>query len=92
MESFTIDEGDGLRRVEACQSPVWDTCLALIALHDAGVPGDDEAVQRGAEWLLDEQILGRGDWAVRRPGSSPAAGRSSSRTSTTPTSTTPPRS
>jgi squalene-hopene/tetraprenyl-beta-curcumene cyclase len=67
MESFTIDEGDGIRRVEACQSPVWDTCLSLIALHDAGVPDDDDAVQRAAEWLLDEQILGRGDWAVRRP-------------------------
>jgi squalene-hopene/tetraprenyl-beta-curcumene cyclase len=67
MESFTIDTGDGVRRVEACQSPVWDTCLSLIALHDAGVPDDDEAVQRAAAWLLDEQILGRGDWAVRRP-------------------------
>jgi len=69
MESFTIDDGDNppaLRRVEACQSPVWDTCLALIALHDAGVPDDDEAVLRGAEWLAAEQILGRGDWAVRR--------------------------
>src|ERR1700733_1052243 len=71
MESFTIDEGDGLRRVEACQSPVWDTCLALIALHEASVPDDDEAVQRGARWLADEQILGRGDWAVRRPGLEP---------------------
>jgi squalene-hopene/tetraprenyl-beta-curcumene cyclase len=67
MESFTIDADDEPRRVEACQSPVWDTCLALIALHDAGVPDDDEAVQRAAGWLLDEQILGRGDWAVRRP-------------------------
>ena len=70
MESFTIDDEDNppaLRRVEACQSPVWDTCLSLIALHDAGVPDDDEAVQRAAGWLLDEQILGRGDWSVRRP-------------------------
>jgi squalene-hopene/tetraprenyl-beta-curcumene cyclase len=71
MESFTIDEGDGLRRVEACQSPVWDTCLALIALHDASVPDDDEAVQRGAQWLVEEQILGRGDWSVRRPALEP---------------------
>ena len=66
MESFTID--DGLqRRVEACQSPVWDTGLSLIALRDAGVDGDHEAIIRGADWLLDEQILERGDWAVRRP-------------------------
>jgi squalene-hopene/tetraprenyl-beta-curcumene cyclase len=66
LETFTIEE-DGLRRLEACQSPVWDTCLSLIALTDAGVPGDDPAVVRAADWLLDEQILARGDWAVRRP-------------------------
>jgi squalene-hopene/tetraprenyl-beta-curcumene cyclase len=65
LQSFTID--DELRRVEACQSPVWDTCLSLIALHDAGLPGNHEAVLRGADWLLEQQILERGDWAVRRP-------------------------
>lgn len=65
MENFTID--DGMRRVEACQSPVWDTCLSLIALHDAGVPADHQAVTTGADWLLEEQILERGDWSVRRP-------------------------
>jgi squalene-hopene/tetraprenyl-beta-curcumene cyclase len=65
LDSFTID--DGMRRLEACQSPVWDTALALIALGDAGVPGDDDAVLRATDWLLGEQILGRGDWAVRRP-------------------------
>jgi squalene-hopene/tetraprenyl-beta-curcumene cyclase len=65
MQSFTLEEGH--RRVEACQSPVWDTCLSLIALHDAGVAGNDPAVLRAADWLLDQQILERGDWAVRRP-------------------------
>ncbi len=82
-----------MRRLEACQSPVWDTALAVVALADAGVPGDDPAMVRAADWLLDKQILARGDWAIRRPAAaSPAAGRSSSRTPTTPTSTTPPRS
>src|SRR5579875_1521419 len=65
MQSFTIDEE--LRRVEACQSPVWDSCLSLIALSDAGVAGNHEAVLRGADWLMEQQILERGDWAVRRP-------------------------
>ncbi len=65
LDGFTID--DGLRRLEACQSPVWDTALAVIALGDAGVAGDDEAVGRATDWLLGEQILARGDWAVRRP-------------------------
>jgi squalene-hopene/tetraprenyl-beta-curcumene cyclase len=66
LESFTIEE-HRTRRLEACQSPVWDTALALVALADAGVPGDDPAVVRAADWLLDEEITGRGDWAVRRP-------------------------
>ena len=70
LETFTIEE-PGIRRLEACQSPVWDTCLSLIALADAGAERDDEAMVAGVDWLLDEQILGRGDWAVRRPGLEP---------------------
>jgi squalene-hopene/tetraprenyl-beta-curcumene cyclase len=56
-----------VRRLEACQSPVWDTGLALTAMLDAGVPADDGAVQRATQWLLGEQIHVPGDWAVRRP-------------------------
>jgi squalene-hopene/tetraprenyl-beta-curcumene cyclase len=66
LESFTIEE-DGVRRLEACQSPVWDTALALVALSDAGVPGDDPSMLRAADWLLEQQILARGDWAIKRP-------------------------
>jgi len=66
LESFTIEE-NGVRRLEACQSPVWDTALALVALTDAGLAGDDPTIVRAADWLLDEQILARGDWAVKRP-------------------------
>jgi squalene-hopene/tetraprenyl-beta-curcumene cyclase len=66
LEGFTISQA-GVRRLEACQSPVWDTALALIALNDGGVAGDHEAVLRAADWLLGEEIRRRGDWAVRRP-------------------------
>ncbi|HWD66005.1 MAG TPA: squalene--hopene cyclase [Solirubrobacteraceae bacterium] len=66
LDTFTIDDDRG-RRLEACQSPVWDTALALIALRDAEVPRDHPAAVAAAEWLVDEQILSRGDWAVRRP-------------------------
>jgi squalene-hopene/tetraprenyl-beta-curcumene cyclase len=66
LEAFTIGD-DGGRRVEACQSPVWDTALAAIALVDAGEPPDDPALVQAAEWLLEQQILARGDWAKRRP-------------------------
>ena len=56
------------RMLEACQSPVWDTCLAVTGLLDAGVPADDPAVVLATTWLVDEEVTGvRGDWAVRRP-------------------------
>jgi squalene-hopene/tetraprenyl-beta-curcumene cyclase len=66
IEGFLVNEGD-IRRLEACQSPVWDTALAIIALRDAGVPADDPALVNAADWLLGEEVRIKGDWAVRRP-------------------------
>jgi squalene-hopene/tetraprenyl-beta-curcumene cyclase len=70
IDRFTIVEGD-VRRLEACQSPVWDTALAAIALSDAGLAPHHPALQRAGEWLLREEIRVRGDWAVRRPDLAP---------------------
>lgn len=69
LETFAIEDG-GTRRFEACQSPVWDTCLAAVALHDAGVDDDHaghDSLERAAGWLLEEEVRVPGDWAVRRP-------------------------
>jgi squalene-hopene/tetraprenyl-beta-curcumene cyclase len=66
FDRFTVRE-DGLRWIEACQSPVWDTCLAMIALSDAGLPPGHEALERAARWVVGEEISHRGDWAARRP-------------------------
>jgi squalene-hopene/tetraprenyl-beta-curcumene cyclase len=66
LDRFTIDDERGLR-LEACQSPVWDTALAIVALRDAGVPADDPALVRAGEWLLDREVRVLGDWAVARP-------------------------
>jgi squalene-hopene/tetraprenyl-beta-curcumene cyclase len=67
---FTIDEGDRLRP-EACQSPVWDTALAAIALLDAGVSPAHSALRRAGEWLVREEVKVSGDWAVRKPDLAP---------------------
>jgi squalene-hopene/tetraprenyl-beta-curcumene cyclase len=64
---FLVSHGDRLRP-EACQSPVWDTAIALLALATAGLGRDEPAIERAVEWLLLEEIRARGDWAVRRPG------------------------
>src|SRR5919198_97664 len=65
-DGFTIDEGDRLRP-EACQSPVWDTALAVLALRDAGVPADHPQLLQAGAWLLGEEVTVKGDWAVRIP-------------------------
>jgi squalene-hopene/tetraprenyl-beta-curcumene cyclase len=71
LDRFTIWD-DGVRRLEACQSPVWDTALALIALADAGLSPHDERLARATRWLLAEEITVVGDWAVRRPQLAPS--------------------
>jgi squalene-hopene/tetraprenyl-beta-curcumene cyclase len=70
LDGFTIRE-DGMRRLEACQSPVWDTVLSMTALEDAGLAADHEALTRAAHWILDEEIKQPGDWQVRRPHTAP---------------------
>jgi len=66
LDGFTIEDDQG-RRLEACQSPVWDTCLAVQALADAGLAADHPALVRAGRWLRSQEVQVAGDWAVRRP-------------------------
>ncbi len=70
LEGFTIEDDAG-RRIEACQSPVWDTALAVVALADAGVAPDDPHLRAAGRWLVGEEITVPGDWTVRRPDLAP---------------------
>lgn len=70
LDSFEIRDGD-MRWLECCQSPIWDTALAVVALGDAGVAPDDPAMLAAAEWLLAEEVRVNGDWSVRRPDLAP---------------------
>ena len=75
LDRFTIwadTEQGPVRRLEACQSPVWDTVLAMIALADAGLAPDHPALTSAGRWVLEEEIRGPGDWQVRRPELAPA--------------------
>jgi squalene-hopene/tetraprenyl-beta-curcumene cyclase len=74
LESFTVreeSESGEVRRLEACQSPVWDTALAAIALCDAGGDEAQVPIGRAADWLIGKEIRVTGDWSVRRPGLQP---------------------
>jgi squalene-hopene/tetraprenyl-beta-curcumene cyclase len=63
---FMVDEGDRLRP-EACQSPIWDTALAVLGLRACGVPADHPQLVKTGEWLLNEEVTVKGDWSVRIP-------------------------
>ncbi|MFO7987203.1 MAG: squalene--hopene cyclase [Desulfatiglandaceae bacterium] len=57
---------------QPCLSPIWDTCLSLSALLEAGLSADHQAVQDAREWLLNQMIRVPGDWSVKAPGLEPA--------------------
>ena len=67
---FEIEEEDTIR-LQPCVSPVWDTCIAMVALEEAGVPADHPALVKSAEWILSKQVLGAGDWQVKNKDAAP---------------------
>ena len=67
---FEIEEGDTIR-LQPCVSPVWDTCIAMVALEEAGLPADHAALVKAADWLLTKQILGGGDWQIKNQDAEP---------------------
>jgi squalene-hopene/tetraprenyl-beta-curcumene cyclase len=67
---FEIEDADTIR-LQPCVSPVWDTCIAMVALEEAGVPPDHPALVKSAEWILSKQVLGPGDWQVKNKDAEP---------------------
>ena len=75
LHDLEIEEEDTVR-IRPCFSPVWDTAIAVIALHEAGLPSNHSALQQATRWLLAQEvtkeICSRGDWRVRNPGVEPS--------------------
>ncbi|MDE3024789.1 MAG: squalene--hopene cyclase, partial [Acidobacteriota bacterium] len=69
-EGFMVEDGDRLRP-EACQSPVWDTALAVLALRACGVRADHPRLAAAGAYLLREEVTVKGDWAIRLPDLAP---------------------
>jgi squalene-hopene/tetraprenyl-beta-curcumene cyclase len=67
---FEIEEPDTIR-LQPCVSPVWDSCIAMVALEEAGVAPDHPSLVKAAEWVLSKQILGPGDWQVKNKDAEP---------------------
>ena len=68
---FMVEDGERLRP-EACQSPVWDTGLAVLALRAARRPGRTPAATESRRVAARAKRSRRkGDWAIRRPDLAP---------------------
>lgn len=66
LANFCIEDEESLV-LQSCISPVWDTALALVAMQEAGVPADNPALTKAAQWLLDLEVRRKGDWQIKAP-------------------------
>jgi len=69
-EGFMVRDGDRLRP-EACQSPVWDTGLAVLGLRACGVAADHPQLRAAGAYLLGQEVTVKGDWSIRVPNLAP---------------------
>src|SRR3954453_1473214 len=69
-QGFMVEDGERLRP-EACQSPVWDTGLAVLALRACGVPADNPQLAAAGAYLLGQEGTVKRDWAIRTPDPAP---------------------
>ncbi|MEJ5299969.1 MAG: squalene--hopene cyclase [Thermodesulforhabdaceae bacterium] len=55
---------DGGWHIQASNSPVWDTVLAMVALLDVGIdyPSVAPMLKSATQWVLENQVLEKGDW------------------------------
>jgi len=60
---------DGSTYCQPCASPIWDTALSCLALHEEGNGrGAREDILRGLDWVRDRQLLSEpGDWRESHP-------------------------
>jgi squalene-hopene/tetraprenyl-beta-curcumene cyclase len=66
LKNLEHEEADTVR-IEPCFSPVWDTAIVAICLHESGIPEDHPALKTAATWLMDKEIRFHGDWKYKNP-------------------------
>jgi squalene-hopene/tetraprenyl-beta-curcumene cyclase len=54
-------------RMEPCLSPVWDSAIVAICLHESGLPSDHPALVKCCDWLIEREVRFRGDWRYKNP-------------------------
>jgi len=66
LKRLEHQEPDTLR-IEPCFSPVWDTAIVQICLHESGIPESHPALKKAGAWLMDREIRFAGDWVHKNP-------------------------
>lgn len=49
--------------LQSTVSPIWDTAITGVALHESGYPLENPTLIKAAKWLLSKEITQPGDWA-----------------------------
>jgi squalene-hopene/tetraprenyl-beta-curcumene cyclase len=70
IEAMEVKGEDSLY-LQPCHSPIWDTCLTMNALLDAGFPRNHPALVAAAHWLMSKQTTREGDWKIKVPQAEP---------------------
>ncbi len=64
-------ERDGALHIQASESPVWDTLLAILAMQDCG-RGFSAGMIAAVDWVIDKQVTEFiGDWGRKVKGVEP---------------------
>lgn len=64
---WRVDVGEATW-IQASTSPVWDTLLTLLAFDDAEQDErHGEEIEKAVQWVLDQQVLRKGDWSQKLP-------------------------
>jgi squalene-hopene/tetraprenyl-beta-curcumene cyclase len=61
-------------RIEPCFSPVWDTAIVAICLHESGISENHPMLKKAAGWLMEREIRFYGDWIHKNPAKVEASG------------------
>lgn len=67
LDELLVDNADEAY-CQPCNSPVWDSALASLALQASGSPRALAASRAALDWLADRQLTDSpGDWRDKRP-------------------------
>jgi squalene-hopene/tetraprenyl-beta-curcumene cyclase len=66
LKNLEHEEEDTVR-IEPCFSPVWDTAIVAICLHESGMSEEHPALKKAVDWLINKEIRFHGDWKYKNP-------------------------